>query len=393
MSEHVQSGEANDKPSVLVVDDDAAIRREYHKILGRAGFDVQVAEDGRMAIELLRAKGVDLIVSDLEMPHMTGVELLREVRQVDLDVPMILITGNPNLDSAIDAVHYGAFRYLTKPVGVEQLATVAREAVALHELARLKRLAIEVVGSEGKQAGDRASLDAHFDSALDKLWVAFQPIVEATERRVLAYEALMRSGDPVLKSPMDLLDAAERLGRMQDLGRRVRSLVASNAARAPQDVLLFVNLHSLDLNDDELFASSSPLSAVAGRVVLEITERASLDGIAGVAGKVAALRALGYRVAVDDLGAGYAGLTSFTQIEPEFVKLDMSLVRGVDASPRKQSVIRAITRLCSTELGIQVITEGIETAAERDTVLGQGCQLLQGYLFARPERDFPSPVW
>ena len=116
----------------------------------------------------------------------------------------------------------------------------------------------------------------------------------------------------------------------------------------------------------------SPLSKIASRVVLEITERCSLDGVAGLAAKLAAMRGLGFRLAVDDLGAGYAGLSSFATLEPEFVKLDMSLIRGVDASPKKRSVVSAMIRLCTQELGMQVISEGIETSAERDALAAEG---------------------
>ena len=105
------------------------------------------------------------------------------------------------------------------------------------------------------------------------------------------------------------------------------------------------------------------------------------------------LRELGFRIAVDDLGAGYAGLSSFSQLEPEFVKLDMSLVRGVDASTRKRSVIRAMAQLCTHDLTIEVISEGVETTQERDALTQEGCDLLQGYLFAKPGRGFPMPLW
>ncbi len=85
--------------------------------------------------------------------------------------------------------------------------------------------------------------------------------------------------------------------------------------------------------------------------------------------------------------------TSFTQLEPEFVKLDMSLVRGVDVSARKRSVVRAMARLCAKELAIDVISEGVETVPERDVLADEGCELLQGYLFARPAAGFPAPRW
>jgi EAL domain-containing protein (putative c-di-GMP-specific phosphodiesterase class I) len=127
-------------------------------------------------------------------------------------------------------------------------------------------------------------------------------------------------------------------------------------------------------------------------VVLEVTERASLHGVKHVPDGVRRLKALGFQVAIDDLGAGYAGLTSFTQLEPEVAKLDMSLVRGIDADSRRQHIVRSMRRLCN-ELGILVVAEGVETPAERDALAGLGCDLLQGYLFARPERGFKAPRW
>jgi EAL domain-containing protein (putative c-di-GMP-specific phosphodiesterase class I) len=104
---------------------------------------------------------------------------------------------------------------------------------------------------------------------------------------------------------------------------------------------------------------------------------------------VAQLRSLGYRIAVDDLGAGYAGLASFAHLEPEVVKVDMSLIRGLDRSPMKQKLLRSIVALCQ-ELSIQMIAEGIETEAERDTLVHLGGDLCQGYLFARPNLPWPA---
>jgi EAL domain-containing protein (putative c-di-GMP-specific phosphodiesterase class I) len=107
---------------------------------------------------------------------------------------------------------------------------------------------------------------------------------------------------------------------------------------------------------------------------------------------VAELRALGFRIAIDDLGAGYAGLTSFAVLEPEIVKLDMSLVRDVHKHPTKQKLIRSMTALCK-DMGMTVVAEGIENVEERDAVIDLGCDLLQGYLFAKPGRAFPEFAW
>jgi len=123
--------------------------------------------------------------------------------------------------------------------------------------------------------------------------------------------------------------------------------------------------------------------------VLEVTERAPLEKIRDVTARVAQLRSLGYRIAIDDLGAGYAGLTSFAHLEPEVVKVDMSLIRGIDSSPMKQKLLGSIVALCR-DLGIEMIAEGIETPAERDALVRLGGDLCQGYLFARPDKPWPE---
>jgi EAL domain-containing protein (putative c-di-GMP-specific phosphodiesterase class I) len=257
-------------------------------------------------------------------------------------------------------------------------------------MARLKRQALDLPGTGGGRIGERAALEVKFSWGVSLIWIAFQPIVGWRERRIFGYEALVRSEEPLMRNPADILDAAERLGRLHDLGRAVRARVAEAAPQAPDGAKLFVNLHSADLNDAQLYSPDSPLSKIATRVGLEVTDRASLYDVNDVAGAVARLKALGFQVAIDDLGAGYAGLTSFTQLEPEVAKLDMSLVRGIDVDSRRQSIARSMKKLCD-ELGMLVVAEGVETVAERDTLTGLGCDLLQGYLFARPDRGFQPP--
>jgi len=123
--------------------------------------------------------------------------------------------------------------------------------------------------------------------------------------------------------------------------------------------------------------------------VLEITERASLDGLGDVRGRIQSLRKLGFRIAIDDLGAGYSGLTSFALLEPDVVKLDMALVRDLHMEPTKRTLVRMIAM--SRELGIIVTGEGIERVEERDELARAGCDLMQGYLFAKPGGAFLVP--
>ena len=389
-AEPVQAGS---KGYILIVEDDPMVLRGFVRTLTRAGYSVKTASEGRSAIDLLDQEKFDVIVSDISMPGMDGLQLLRKVRERDFDVPVIMMTGNPALETAVQAIEHGALRYLLKPVSPKALDEVLEYAVRLHKMAKLKREALAHFGDLDVQVGDRAGLEASLDRALATLWMAFQPIVCWSKKEIIGYEALVRTGEPSLPHPIALLSAAERLGRLNDVGRAIRKSVARTLGSSSNNIgLVFVNLHTRDLLDDMLYASDAPLSAFAEHIVLEVTERSTLDEIGNLKDRVKLLRGMGFRVALDDMGAGYAGLTSFAQLEPEVVKLDMTLVRDVDKQPIKQKIIRSMSSLCH-EMGLLVIAEGVETPEERDTLTQMGCDLFQGYLFARPERPFPEVTW
>ena len=374
---------------ILLVDDDTAVRVISKRILNRAELRVEAVASGQEALDLLRrGRRFDVIVSDLVMPGIDGMALLQRVRQLDLDVPVIIVTGNATLESAIQAMEYGGFRYLQKPVENTNLVQTVKEAAAHHRLLVLKRKALEICEAGGTLLGDLSELDAKLDRALAQLWMAYQPIVSWPARQVFGYEALVRSASEELPSPGHLFDAAERLGRVQELGMRIRDVVSLSMPSAPEQGLVFINLHALDLTHESLYTAEAPLAPHAQRIVLEVTERSSLQRIEDLRARIDRLRAMGFRIAVDDLGAGYAGLSSFSQLEPDIVKLDMSLVRGVDSSTSKSSLVRSMIQVCTQELGMRVVCEGVETTAERDTLERLGADLLQGYLFARPERGF-----
>ena len=377
---------------VLVADDDDALLRVLARVLASGGYSVEAVADGRSAAAALERENFDVIVSDITMPGLDGIAVLRAARARDADVPVILMTGAPDLSTSIEAVRLGAFEYLVKPVASDKLVQTVARANLLHRMARVKREALDLVSGGGLGTSDRAGLEASFDRALSTMWMAYQPIVRVSDHAAHGYEALMRSDEKTLPHPGAVLDAAERLNRMPDVGRHVRTLAPEPMASCDPSALLFLNLHASDLMDDTLTASDTPLAAMARRVVLEITERASLDEVGDVRHRIARLREMGFRMAVDDLGAGYAGLTSFASIEPEFVKIDMSLIRGVDANTTKQKLVRSVVSLCS-DLGMQVVAEGVETVSERDALVSLGCDLLQGFLLARPGRPFPTLAW
>jgi EAL domain-containing protein (putative c-di-GMP-specific phosphodiesterase class I) len=376
------------KGRILLVDDDEDVARSISRALRMSAFEVVTAGDGQQASQRLAEKTFDAVISDISMPGMTGIDLLKVVRQTDLDVPVVLMTGRPSIDTATRAIQLGVIGYLIKPVEINELIGTIERAVQLNRLARIKREALEYLNSTGDWIGDRAGLEVQFASACETLWMAYQPIISWSRKAIVAYEALVRPTHPALPHPGALIGAAERLGRLHQLGRQLRDNVAATVSQAPQLPQVFVNIHASDLNDEHLLNEDSPLSRMASRVCLEITERSALDGVSDVVARIARLRKLGFRVVIDDLGAGYSGLTSFAQLQPDMVKIDMSLVRNVDREPTKERLIRSLAAL-GNEMNIGVVCEGVETAAERDALVRVGCDLFQGYHFARPGRPFP----
>jgi len=369
---------------VLIVDDDQGMRRLCERTLGHEGWEVVVVDGGKAALDCVAAPGApfDCVVSDICMPEMDGFALIAAIRRHDDDLPVLLMTGDPSLDGAVRAIDTGAVSYLSKPFDHETLAAAIARAARRHGVARMRRRATLPPEPDADDVARR------FDAALAQSWMAFQPIFDVTTQRTFAYEALIRTDEESLQRADVLIATAERLGRIHDLGRTVRTAVARAAADIPDDALIFVNVHGLELTDEDLFGDDCALAPYAPRVVLEITERMGLDAVAGPA-RVAMLRRRGYRIAVDDLGAGYAALGALATLEPEVVKLDMSLIRDIDVHATKRRVVGAITTLCR-ELGSRVIAEGVETAAELAAVREVGIDLIQGFLLARPTRQITA---
>lgn len=375
------------KGRILVVEDDPSILELMRRLLEAKGYEVACADDGHRAHAILLERRFDLVISDINLPGMTGIELLQRTHALDADLPVILVTAGPTLESAIEAVEHGALRYLQKPLDIPATLEAVQTAVRYSRLSRLEGHALRLARAH-HGVEPSTDLEARFEDQIAQLHMVFQPIVDWSEHRVHAYEALARSHSPSFRSPITLFDTAVALDQSKRLGRKVRALSAEAMARAPGGTRLFLNLTSRDLVDDELYEDDTPLGRIAERVVLEITERESLVGVPGLRDRVAELRGLGYRIAIDDLGAGYAGLETFAVLEPDVVKLDMSLVRDIHLAPTKARLVRHLVG-AARELGSVVVAEGVEIREERDTLLGVGCELFQGYLFARPGPPFP----
>lgn len=373
----------NNAPTVVVIDDDAAVAGTVASIISRAGFSVETYTSAAEARERLRSGGIDVVVSDVMMPEINGLDLLEQLRRSSVYVPVILMTGTPKLDDTMRAMELGAFRYIAKPFDRVTVIQAVEEAVKWGRL-------IRVTLTHSSEA-NRQALEESLDRALDGLCMHYQPIVGAANGKVFGHEALMRSSEPSLRSPPAVIDAAQKLGRLHQLGRLVRKLVADQITASRPESVMFVNLHSADLADPQLYSPDAPLSKHASGVVLELTERESLEAIDNVDKRLAQLRALGFRIAVDDLGAGYAGLSYFSRVQPDVVKIDMSLTRNVHADPVKRRIVSSICELAK-DLSMIIVAEGIETTDEFNEVARNGVDLVQGYLFGKPAPFAPTSL-
>ncbi len=239
--------------SILIVDDDALFLAAVSRLLKKAGYNPVAVRNAKDAVQLLETQNFSLIVSDIKMPIMDGIDFLRRVRRYDLDIPVLLVTGDPSIKTASTAVELGAFRYLIKPVQARELTDCIRRALRMYKMAKLRRQALELMGNNRMlPTGDRKSLEIYFSRALETMWIAFQPIIIYQDKKVYAYEALVRTEEPSLKFPTAFLVAAERLNRLQDMSRLIRKKVAERMVHAPEHFRFFINLHSLDLNDEDL---------------------------------------------------------------------------------------------------------------------------------------------
>jgi EAL domain-containing protein (putative c-di-GMP-specific phosphodiesterase class I) len=216
------------------------------------------------------------------------------------------------------------------------------------------------------------------------LYPVFQPLVSLSTGRVLGYEALSRFPDPPGRAPDSWFSQASRCG----MGPRLEA-VALRAALArghdrPSGTFLSVNLSPSALASHEVQAV---LPADMSGLVVEITEQELANDLDALEAHLAALRDRGARIALDDAGAGYSGLQQVMRVQPDIIKLDRSLVQGVDSDPAKEALIDSFVRF-ARRTGASVLAEGIETMEELRLLADLDVSYGQGFALARPAEEW-----
>ncbi|MDQ3521355.1 MAG: EAL domain-containing protein [Gemmatimonadota bacterium] len=225
------------------------------------------------------------------------------------------------------------------------------------------------------------------------VYVEYHPIVITATKEVYGFEALARGSHRAMRSPQILFGVAEEANLIWELSRlcRQRAVEGMETHLQPHQ-LLFINIDPHDFRDPAFRSMKAEDLGIEHpeRVVLEITERTAITDYPAFQVYLKEFRDQGFRFAVDDAGSGYAGLGSIANLQPDFIKLDISLISDIDTNFMKQNLVETMVSFAN-EHDIKVIAEGVEREDEYETVKGLGVHLTQGFLFHKPARAGQGP--
>ena len=220
--------------------------------------------------------------------------------------------------------------------------------------------------------------------------MAFQPIVDVSTQTVFAYEALVRGKDGAGAGQILAQISAANRYAFDQLCRTTAIELAAEIDMAAEGANLSINFLPNAVYEPRACIRTTLAAAMrtgfpVNRIIFEFTESEAMDAD-HILNILRSYRAMGFKTAIDDFGAGYAGLGLLALFQPDIVKLDMALTRGIDQDPVRQAIVAGIV-LVAQRLGIRIIAEGIESVGERDALIELGIRYMQGFFFARPEMD------
>ncbi|HZD16716.1 MAG TPA: EAL domain-containing protein [Actinomycetota bacterium] len=376
---------------VLIADDEAVLRNALADLVtSDDGFElVGAARDADEAIALAEATRPDVALIDVRMPGGGGLRVAQELQQRAPDIRVIAHTAVDDRATVVRMLHGGAVGYLVKGtspadiLGAIRGAARGQSAMSPDVMSGLVRdLATRLEREEVAQTSRRERIQ-RISAAIEgeDRSLAFQPIVELEGSARVGVEALARfTGEPTWSVPRWFAEAADA-GLAVELELACIRDALSLLARLPGGTYLSVNASHVTAGSTGLLALLDPVDT--SRVVVEITEHERVEDYERLTTALMRLRERGARVAVDDAGAGFASLRHLLLIDPEIIKLDVSLTQGIDTDPRKRALAAALTSFAE-EMTKIVVAEGVETSPERRALLDLGVSYGQGYFLGRP---------
>ncbi|MFB3739659.1 MAG: EAL domain-containing protein [Candidatus Velamenicoccus archaeovorus] len=372
---------------MLVADDHPKTRRALADLVGAepslelAG----VAHDAEGAVRLADRHRPDVALIDVRMPGGGGVRAARGIRRRSPGTRVVAFSAYGDLVSVAEMLRAGADSYLVKGSSRAEIVDAIRHAARGHgtvstDLVReLTGLVPRREHGHSRPSGRGAS---RIQQALSShgLAMVFQPIFDLASRIVVGHEALARFTLGPERPPDAWFAEAEAVGLGGELeAAALRSALAQLDRLRPDTYL--------SLNTSPQTAASGLLrrllAGVERRVVIEITEHAPVQDYDELCDALDGLRSRGARVAVDDAGAGFSSLTRILRLRPDFLKLDVALIRGIDADPARQGLASALSSFASG-IGAAIVAEGIETDTELEILRELGVPFGQGFLLGRP---------
>jgi EAL domain-containing protein (putative c-di-GMP-specific phosphodiesterase class I)/CheY-like chemotaxis protein len=373
-----------DKPRILIVDDDGEIREVLKEFLGR-DYDCVTSDSAEKALEALATQQFHLILSDIAMTPMNGIEMLPRVVNLAPDSVVVMISGQRTIEFAIDAMRAGAFDYITKPFELREVNVVVRRA--LDHQNSLKRFRAP---EHAKRPHARELIDA---VTRREFIVHYQPKIDIHSRALVGAEALVRWQHPDfgLRSPAEFISQAEDTGLINQIGELVLREACTRArewqAQGLDTFRIAVNASPRQLQEKDFaqfvgrILSETQLSPES--LELEVTETWLMQNLDDGVQALEQLRKMGVRIALDDFGTGYSSLSYLKRLPIDLVKLDASFVKDATTDPDDAALVMAIITLAHT-LGKTVIAEGIEREDQLALLRLLRCDEGQGYLFGRP---------
>ena len=375
---------------VLLADDDPAVLAALTDLLsGEPGMTVVgAAEDADSAVRLAAAHRPDVALIDVKMPG-HGPRAVHEIRRVSPETRVVALSAYDDRASVATMIRAGALGYVIKgaPVG-EILDAVER---ASRGLASLSGGAADAVSRElDEHLGRREMEEAHTSHLAEEIAAVlqpgairavYQPIFGLATLDVVGYEALARFGREPIRGPDVWFAAAAEVGMGLELELAAIRAAVARFSELPAPAYLALNASPATAVSEEL--ATLLLGLPAERLVIEITEHAAVPDYDALGAGLAPLRAQGARLAIDDAGSGFASLRHILLLNPDIIKLDISLTRGVDVDRAHRSLASALIAFAA-EMEIRIVAEGIETAAELEALRDLGAGYGQGYLLGRP---------
>lgn len=329
-----------------------------------------------LAVENLWGDDFVVLLSPVEEPDVTTLQDIAIASRIrireSLKQEMLKITGGPL------EVHVGYSVLSVKSGNPEsQLYNAVREAQGI---------------AKGSIDLQTARLMPEFRGLLDSLRfnVVYQPIVSFRSGSVLGWEALTRGPqDSYFRSPDIIFSFAEEVGLLYPLEKVCRQIAVNRLEELGPDQKLFINIHPRTISDPN-FVQGETLKLIREvglkprNIVFEITERHSINDFSCFNKTLEHYRSQGFLVAVDDAGSGFSCLQSIAEIRPDFIKIDMSLIRGIHTNPVKRALLETFVTFAE-KIGCCIIAEGIEEEGELNIIANMGVHYGQGYFLGRPE--------